>query len=80
MTTSGWERIDGFRTLGEFDRFEAWMMDLVSKGKVRQVPVTQPYLGATTFTEAWFQHVGAGEVWRLVWPDGPFTGLFDRVR
>jgi hypothetical protein len=74
-----WDEIEDFQTRGEFDRFVAWLGDQVSDGKTIEVPVAAPYLGATSFTEKWFEHLGSGMVWRLVWPDGPFTGLFERV-
>jgi hypothetical protein len=74
-----WEAIEDFRSLGEFERFEAWMLNQVAQDQAAELPVTHPYLDAPSFAEKWFEHLGSGEVWRLVWPDGPFTGLFERV-
>lgn len=79
MTACPWESIEDFQSRAEFDRFLAWMNSHVTNGEAIEVEVAAPYLGATTFMEKWFQHVGSGEVWRLVWPDGPFTGLFEQV-
>lgn len=76
MTVCPWDEIEGFQNRSEFDRFVAWMESQVANGESVEVEVTAPYLDATTFTEKWFKHVGSGEVWRLVWPDGPFTGPF----
>ena len=79
MTQCPWEEIQEFRSLGEFDQFVRWMDSQVASGAAQEVPVTAPYLDATTFTEKWFQHLGSGQTWRLVWPDIPFKGLFERV-
>ena len=76
---SSWEKIDDFQSLGECDRFVAWMQRQVETGVAEEVAVASPYLGATTFTEEWFRHLSSGEVWRLVWPDAPFTGIFEQV-
>ncbi|MEK6815229.1 MAG: hypothetical protein AABY65_10875 [Nitrospirota bacterium] len=73
-----WESIDDFASLGEFNRFVAWMNDQVKNGLAEETLVTSPYMGATAFEEKWFRHVATGQVWRLVWPDGPFHGLFER--
>lgn len=74
-----WEAIDDFASLSEFNRLVAWLADQVKEGSTEVAPVTSPYMGATTFKEMWFRHVETGQVWRLVWPDGPFHGLFERV-
>ena len=79
MTYCPWDSIDEFRTRGEFERFVSWMAAQVAAGDVEELPVTSSYVGATAFTEKWFRHVASGSVWRLVWPDGPFTGVFERV-
>lgn len=74
-----WEPIDDFASLSEFSRFSAWINDQVQNGLAEEVSVTSPYMGATAFQEQWFRHVETAQVWRLVWPDGPFHGLFERV-
>jgi len=79
MSSCSWEKIDDFRSLGEFDTFVSWMRKQVAKGAAEEVAVTSPYLDATTFTEEWYRHIDSGQVWRLVWPDAPFTGLFERA-
>lgn len=79
MKACPWDPIDDFRTHGEFERFVAWMQAQVESGMVMEIPVVKPYLDAPSFTEKWFRHVASDSVWRLVWPDGPFTGIFERV-
>jgi hypothetical protein len=79
MSDCTWEKIDDFQALSEFDRFAFWINEQVANGQAVEVAVTAPYLDATSFEEKWFSHKGSGQVWRLVWPDFPFTGLFERV-
>ena len=74
-----WEPIESFASLGEFNRFVAWMNDQIKNGFAVETAVISPYLDATTFDEKWFKNVETGKVWRLVGPDGPFYGLFEKV-
>lgn len=79
MQACPWERICDFRSYSEFDRFVAWMDEQVRSANAEELPVSKPYLGATTFREKWFRHIASGTTWRLVWPDAPFTGTFEPV-
>jgi hypothetical protein len=79
MKNCTWESIDDFRSLGEFERFGKWMVEQVATGEAVEVMVTRPYLDAPAFREKWYCHAVSGEVWRLVWPDGSFTGVFEQV-
>jgi hypothetical protein len=79
MKTCPWDPISDFRTRGEFDRFVSWMVAQVASGDAEEVAVARHYLDAPSFTEKWFKHRKSGSVWRLVWPDGPFTGVFEIV-
>ncbi len=79
MTPCPWEPIDEFQSRAEFERFVAWLDTQTAQGDVQEVPVGRPYLEATTFEERWFRHGPSNTTWRLVWPDGPFTGLFEQV-
>ena len=78
MPESHWEPIAGFQSPSEFQRFERWIADQVSAGIATEVPVVAPYWG-TTLRERWHRHVASEEVWRLVSPDFPFRGIFERV-
>jgi len=78
-----WETVDGFQNLVEFRSFERWIAGQVSAGMARQVPVTQAYAGhapaQADVIEVWYMHVMSREVWRLVWPEPPFDGVFQRI-
>jgi len=79
MTQCEWEKIDNFRGIGEFNRFVVWINQQVQSGLAKEVPVKEPYVGASTLNEKWFVHTNSGQLWRLVWPDPPFVGLFELV-
>ena len=79
MNTCPWKKIEDFRSLSEFDKFVEWMDVQTKSGAAKTEAVGKPYSGATTFHEKWFRHVASGKVWRLVWPDAPFTGIFEPV-
>ena len=79
MNACPWEKISDFRSYSEFERFVEWMDEQVRSAVAVEVPVERPYIGATTFREKWFRHIATGSTWRLVWPDAPFTGVFETV-
>lgn len=78
-----WEAVDRFQNLVEFRSFERWIAGQVSAGMARQVPVEQAFAGhalvQADVIEVWYMHVMSREVWRLVWPDPPFDGVFQRI-
>jgi hypothetical protein len=79
MKTCPWKKIADFQSLSEFDRFVDWITAQVNSGQAEELPIGKPYIGATTFREKWFHHTASGQTWRLVWPDAPFTGVFEPV-
>ncbi len=79
MKECPWEKIDDFQSYTEFDEFVKWMNDQIISGLAEEVPVKNPYSGSSLFQEKWFRHLNSNQIWRLVWPDAPFTGIFERV-
>jgi len=79
MKACPWERISNFRSYSEFERFVAWINEQLKSAIAEELPVQKPYIGATTFRERWFLHIESGKVWRLVWPEAPFAGIFEPV-
>jgi hypothetical protein len=46
-----------------------------------EVAVEVPWnIHVAGLTERWYRNTATGEVWRLVEPDGPFRGEWERVR
>jgi hypothetical protein len=78
MTKCEWEKIDKFSNYNEFQRFIVWIDDKVKTGVAEEVPVLAHYSGSF-FKEKWFMHKNSRTVWRLVWPEVPFTGVFKLV-
>lgn len=79
MTQCPWEEIDAFRSLSEFKAFQLWMAEQVEARLAQETPVGRGYLDGNTFREKWFRHLASGEVWRLVWPESPFRGTFEKI-
>lgn len=71
------ERIDGFHSPLNFEKFEASIRQMISNGLVKGIPVKQPY-SIVKYEEKWIECPN-GAVWRLVTPDFPFPGVFEKV-
>jgi hypothetical protein len=63
---------------GEFQRFNAWISEAVRENVLVEVPVESPYSGSSLFDEHWYR-AAEGVVWRVVAPEPPFRGVFERV-
>ena len=72
------ETIDGFDSRSEFLRFQKWIDQQINNGSAAEIKVKNYYAGVN-FEERWFEFNSIGEVWRLVYPDGPFMGYWGRV-
>ena len=79
MNICPWKLIDDFEGWVNFNRFLTWIEHEVQLGHAKELPVRNTYLGFTLLDEKWFQHIPSGEIWRLVWPDPPFKGLFEKI-
>jgi len=77
---SDWYEIQGFVSPGEYERFVEYLQEQVSSGKAEEVPADPSYGPGELFGGRWYRSLATGEVWRLVPPDPPFTGLWERVR
>lgn len=80
MKASGWEEIHGFQSPGEYRRFVAYIEKQVGDGFVIEVPVGPDYGPGKLFGGRWFRDLESGEVWRLIPPDPPFCGVWERVK
>ena len=75
-TCAAWEPIDGFRSPGEFERFQTWLAGFVEDGVAEQVPVDPDWKDANPLFEDWYRCGETGRVWRLIAPDPPSRGAF----
>ena len=72
------EEINEFASLGEFLRFRKWLETHIENGNIIEISVQSYYLSINTH-ERWFECVSSNEIWRLVYPDGPFRGYWGLV-
>lgn len=70
------EKIDEFKSIWEFERFQKYIDGLVNEGELVEIAVQKPYAG---FPEQWFRCNGCQQAWRLVHPDFPFKGVWEKV-
>ena len=73
------EEIRGFRSLLEYQRFLEHIDDRLAEGALVDTDVHENYPKSGIAGERWFTHVESGETWRLVPPDFPQRGGWERV-
>lgn len=73
-----WEEIHGFESPTHFLAIQRRIESAVSDGFFVLIAVEVPY-ASTMFDEKWYRS-SAGQVWRIVSPDYPFKGVFERVK
>lgn len=76
---SAWEEIHGFMSAGEYERFVKFIHDQVTSGHAEEVEVDDDYGRGEIYGGRWFKDVETGAIWRLIPPDPPFRGLWERV-
>lgn len=75
------DEIHGFFSPGEYKRFVEYIEDLVKTGNLVEVvpnPARHDHLPQNE-PHRWFRVKGTGELWRLVPPDVPFKGLWEKL-
>jgi hypothetical protein len=77
--TNVWEEIRGFASLGEYKRFCTYIENKVTSGLARERNPDPNYNRGTIVGGRWFEDIETNEVWRLIAPDIPFRGLWERV-
>jgi hypothetical protein len=73
-----WPKINDFTSIREFERFEIYVEEQKRKGWLIEISVGKPY-ASPNLKERWFKCSKCNIIWRLVYPDFPFKGLWDRV-
>jgi hypothetical protein len=73
------EAIHGFQSPGEFQRFNEYILDQVTLGNLEPVQPDPNYEKGKIFGGAWYRCATCSEIWRLVDPDFPFKGLWEKV-
>ena len=70
------EEINEFFSIGEFERFQRYLKRILNEGDLEEVQVKEYYSG---FEEHWYKCKDCQQVWRLVHPDFPFKGMWQKV-
>lgn len=74
-----WEEIRGFASPGEYERFVRYIEGQVAAGQAEEIAVDPNYGRGEIYGGRWFRDLDSSQVWRLVPPDFPFTGLWEPV-
>ncbi len=79
METTVWYEIRGFQSPNEYSRFVRYVEDKVKAGVAQEIPPLLSYQKGCLVGGRWFMDAGSGEIWRLIPPDFPFKGVWERV-
>jgi hypothetical protein len=77
--TEVWVEIHGFSSPGEYERFFTYIEKQVAAGIARERMVDPGYERDKINGGRWFEDLDTKTVWRLVPPDFPFKGLWERI-
>lgn len=61
-----------------WDEFDAFVKALKADPSFMPIPVGKPYSNVG-FVESWYRCTACLAIWRLVEPDPPFVGLWEKV-
>jgi len=75
----GWDPVDGFNSFAEYESLRDSVSEQVRLGQADERRVSKPYSGLTTIDEHWYTCKATGETWRLIAPDPPFPGIFEKL-
>lgn len=74
------EEVNAFVSPGEYSRFMKFINEQVVLGNLVEVEVDPDYSRGEIYGGRWFMEISSGITWRLVPPDPPFLGLWERVQ
>jgi hypothetical protein len=74
-----WEEIHGFNSPGEYKRFCDYIEKQVLLGCAIERVADPNYEKGLLYGGRWFEERDTKEIWRLVPPDFPFRGLWEKV-
>lgn len=72
-------QIKRFDSWEHFHEIEDTLNNMVIKKELEEIHVSEPYANSTLLEERWFK-CQCGDIWRLVKPDFPFKGIFEKVK
>lgn len=69
--------IEAFKSIYEFEEFKTMINRMVEQNDIVEVFVEEKYSIIDVY-ERWFK-CSCGSIWRFVYPDFPFKGMFIKV-
>jgi hypothetical protein len=76
------QEIKEFSSITEYDRFKKYLSERLSEGEIEEIEPKEYYQEKNLWGEnkdRWFKDCSSKGVWRLVPPDFPFKGFFEKV-
>lgn len=76
------QEIKEFSSITEYDRFIKYLSERLYEGEIEEIEPIEYYHGKKPWGEnkdRWFKDCSSESVWRLVPPDFPFKGFFEKV-
>ncbi len=78
-TKSHWEGIEAFSGLSDYNGFCEFMKKQIDARIAEGISYDPNYGRGEVYGGRWFREIEGGEIWRLIEPDGPWGGTFERV-
>ena len=75
----GWAPVDGFESFADYERLRGLINDQIKAGIADERRVGKRYSGLETLDERWYRCKVTSQIWRLIAPDPPFQGIFEKV-
>jgi hypothetical protein len=75
----GWEIVDGFDSMADYEMLRDSVSAQVISGQAEERRVSKPYSGLRSLNERWIKCKSTGHTWRLIAPDPPFPGIFEKI-
>ncbi len=80
MSKAEFYEIHGFASLSEYERFVQYINNLINEGVVSELKPCHDHIEYGYQDEKWFKVHGTDHIWRLVEPDPPFAGVWEKVK
>jgi len=74
-----WEEIHAFNSPGEYKRFCTYIEQQVASGDALERTADPDDGKGMIFGGRWFENPNSKEIWRLVPPDFPLRGVWEKV-
>ncbi|SEH79921.1 conserved hypothetical protein [Bathymodiolus azoricus thioautotrophic gill symbiont] len=76
---SAWEEIDSFQSTSEYKKFVIYIEKKIERQYAIEIEACQNYNKNEIYGGRWFKDLETKETWRLVEPDFPFKGCWEKV-